>query len=705
MNHQQARPDAGLALLIGFIAFMLFCDGGGILDPTYTAWLMVGDPASGWLGWQFFRDTPLLQWPLGANPGYGAELGSAIVFSDSIPLLAFFFKPFEAWLPQSFQYFGLWLAGCFMLQAFFGWKLLNLFSTDRWLPLLGAAFFAISPILTMRLFGHYALTAHWLILAGLYLYLRPEASARYWIALLAVAALVHAYLLLFLLAIFGADLIQRSWLRQRDLKRSAICLVVAAVVVIGLMWATGYFMLGGISGVGVGNEPYGRYHMNLHALLDSENLYSRIVLDRKGGPGDYEGFAYFGTGMLLLAVAALPSLLERRISAPLARWLPITLAAVGFIVVALSNRIALGQAELFHYPLPDLVSPLTSAFRVSGRFIWPVYYLAYLAIFFVIATRMRAGTARVLLLGMLAFQIVDSAYAWRHFSVVLARDQHWTSPLQSPVWARLATQYKKISVVRPHNNAKEWIALADFAARHQLATQAGSFARVQPDREALARAQAEQVVMNQTFDADTLYVFEDDDLWRLALSQPQGRRFVGTIDGLRVIAPKGCTACTPADLGLATGSGATGLALGEVVPFNTGSRGAGLLASGWSGNEPWGTWSSASSAALVIDLAQLPGTDLDLVIKGSAYLAPKHPFQEIAVFVNDQPVSELLYEAGGETTRRVRVTQAVAESRNGRLVLRFEFRNPASPASVGASSDDRSLGLGLESIQVLAAED
>ena len=700
MNHQQARLDTGLALLIGLAAFLLFCDGGAILDPTYTDWLMVGDPASGWLGWQFFRETPLLQWPLGANPNYGAELGSAIVFSDSIPLMAFAFKPFEAWLPASFQYFGLWLAGCFMLQAFFGWKLLKLFSSDRWVPLLGAAFFALSPILTMRLFGHYALTAHWLILAGLYLYLRPDASIKFWIALLGIAALVHAYLLLFLLAIFAADLIQRAWLGQRDWRQSVICLVISASVVVGLMWATGYFMLGGIEGVGVGNEPYGRYHMNLHALLDPEKLYSRIVLDRTGGPGDYEGFAYFGTGMLLLAVAALPSLLDRRIAAPLARWLPITLAALGFIVVALSNRIALGQSEVFHYELPEIISPLTSAFRVSGRFIWPTYYLAYLAIFFLIATRFRAGTARVLMIGMLALQLVDSAYAWRHFSMVLAGGREWTSPLQSPVWDRLATQYKKVSVVRPHNNAKEWVALADFAARHKLATQAGSFARVQPEHEAHARARVEQAVATQSLEADTLYVFEDDDLWRLVLSQPQGKRFIGTLDGLRVVAPDGCAACSQAEVRQASGAGGSGLAYGEILRFNAGSDGTKHLASGWSGNEPWGTWSSAGSAVVVIDLAQLPTSDLDLVIQGSAYLAPTHPLQKISVVVNERPVADLRYEAGGDTVQRVRVPQAAAAARKGRLVVRFEFRNPASPASLGASTDDRLLGLGLESMQV-----
>ena len=82
------------------------------------------------------------------------ELGSSIVFSDSIPLLALALKPFSAWLPASFQYFGAWIAACFVLQAWFGWKLLRLFVSDRWLALLGVAFFAISPVFAARLWGH-----------------------------------------------------------------------------------------------------------------------------------------------------------------------------------------------------------------------------------------------------------------------------------------------------------------------------------------------------------------------------------------------------------------------------------------------------------------------------------------------------------------------------------------------------------------------
>ena len=96
---------AWIAILLGLISF-IYMTGGAILNPTYIDWLLTGDPATHWLGWQFFRNAPLLQWPLGANPAYGGGMGSSIVFTDSIPLFAFLFKSINIFLPDKFQYFG-----------------------------------------------------------------------------------------------------------------------------------------------------------------------------------------------------------------------------------------------------------------------------------------------------------------------------------------------------------------------------------------------------------------------------------------------------------------------------------------------------------------------------------------------------------------------------------------------------------------------
>src|SRR5436190_18867439 len=151
------------SMALGALAFAAMT-GGRILSPVYIDWLMEGDPATYLLGWQFFRHTPLLQWPIGANLRYGMELGSSVVFTDSLPLLAFVFKPVSGLLPDTFQYIGLWIAICFLLQSFFAHRLLALFTHDRWLPLIGSAFFLIAPVWLYRLDGHYVLFGQWLLL-------------------------------------------------------------------------------------------------------------------------------------------------------------------------------------------------------------------------------------------------------------------------------------------------------------------------------------------------------------------------------------------------------------------------------------------------------------------------------------------------------------------------------------------------------------
>jgi len=85
------------AVLTGVVVFVAL-GGGSILNPEKTGWLMGGDPATQFIGWHFFRHSPVLQVPLGANPNYGMEIGSSVVFSDSLPLLALLFKPFSSLL-------------------------------------------------------------------------------------------------------------------------------------------------------------------------------------------------------------------------------------------------------------------------------------------------------------------------------------------------------------------------------------------------------------------------------------------------------------------------------------------------------------------------------------------------------------------------------------------------------------------------------
>src|SRR5689334_9449148 len=212
MTASRAVPALAATLLGPLLFFLLF--DPRLLEPSYFRWLLwLPDPATQFLGWHSFR---LEDWhlPPGAATNYGMDMGSSIVFTDSIPVAALLFKIVRVALPDKFQYFGGWMLLCYILQASFAW-LLSGTATRRIVPRLAiTALFVLSPLLPDRAIGHYALLAHWLVLAALYLYLRaPERFATaLWGLLICGAALVHAYLLYLVLAVAFADAARRRWI-------------------------------------------------------------------------------------------------------------------------------------------------------------------------------------------------------------------------------------------------------------------------------------------------------------------------------------------------------------------------------------------------------------------------------------------------------------------------------------------------------------
>mgnify|MGYP006286010095 CR=1 FL=1 len=141
------------ALLICFaiLAFLLIM-GPYALIPTNIAWLSSGDPAQHYLGWAFYRHSPWTN-PIGLNPDYGMDISSSIVYSDSIPLMAILLKPFSAWLPETFQYLGLWALLCFVLQGYFAYLLIGRMTKEPLLKILGAGFFIFAPAFLWRFGG------------------------------------------------------------------------------------------------------------------------------------------------------------------------------------------------------------------------------------------------------------------------------------------------------------------------------------------------------------------------------------------------------------------------------------------------------------------------------------------------------------------------------------------------------------------------
>ena len=109
-------------ILISTILTSMF-NGFENISPFNTKWLFYGnDMSSHQTGWFFFKND-IWRFPLGSNPNFGDQIGNSIIYSDSIPLFAIFFKLFNFMLPDKFQYFSFWFIICFFLQGFLSFLL------------------------------------------------------------------------------------------------------------------------------------------------------------------------------------------------------------------------------------------------------------------------------------------------------------------------------------------------------------------------------------------------------------------------------------------------------------------------------------------------------------------------------------------------------------------------------------------------------
>ena len=150
-------------MVLGALCFFAVY-GIRVLNPCYDDWLLNrGDLTQHYLGWCFFRESDWT-FPFGLTNRLAYPDYSSVIYTDSIPLFAVFFKLLSPILPETFQYFGWWGLVCFVLQGLYAAKILNAFHVGKVQILIGSLLFILSPIVIEKMFRHTALGGHWIIL-------------------------------------------------------------------------------------------------------------------------------------------------------------------------------------------------------------------------------------------------------------------------------------------------------------------------------------------------------------------------------------------------------------------------------------------------------------------------------------------------------------------------------------------------------------
>ena len=449
------KPSACLAVSLVFAALVAWVIlGSAVINPRNVKWLK-GDPAQSYLGWAFFRMEEDWRLPLGYTSKLNFPYGTAVAYTDSMPIVAAAMKLFSRHLPSTFQYLGLVAFANYILQAFFGYKIGFALCKDRLLAALASAFFTLAPPFVLRTGYHFSLSSQWLILASLWLYIRfaqeqQSASERttvcwYCILFFFAGGMTPYIAVLCLFVCLATAMLAFSKSRQRWLLRTGLWLTPGAVLMIS-------WMLFGFLKFDMTAEEYAapgyRYHsLNLLAPLDPQRFSSLFFKDQSVFPGQTEGYAYFGAGIILLIVVLL-------VVAPLApfRWSgvslwPLWVVAVLSLALAASAKVTFGQNILLDLPLPDALERLFSTFRASGRLFWAAYYIVFCCSLAAAARVFSRNRLIFLLAALLFVQVLDCKSLYAEVHAVLNSRPESPLRLRDPFWKQVGKRFDTLIVL------------------------------------------------------------------------------------------------------------------------------------------------------------------------------------------------------------------------------------------------------------------
>ena len=534
--------------LLGGIAFVLIY-GVKILNPLYTDWLLTGgDPSQHYLGWEFFRRSDWY-FPLGLTDQLAYPLKTSVIYTDSIPIFAVFFKLFRSILPRQFQYFGIWGLLCFVLQGYYAAKILGERSSSKTVILAGSIFFIVSPVMVFRMYYHTALAAHWLILLAIYFYSKHEKEYRdifrpvmQWGILGILIGSIHLYFVPMCGAILLGYILCSIW-KERKIR--------IRFFYPGISFSVGLFLtvylLGGFSsGADTGTNNLGLFSFNLNAFLNPMS-YSTLLKNTSlwdwpfYTQGQYEGFSYLGMGIILLCACGIVLMIRNifRRRKPSVYQIMTVLMSVGLIVMAASPTITWNDKLLLQLPYSSTIYKYWGIFGSCGRMAWPVVY--FLMIFGITSIGnmkwKRKEISNVIIILACLVQVIDLSGQLYKRHENYSKKVVYQSPLAGTVWDDIIStgEYKHVVWVTHNVDHDDVIQVAVYAMRNDMTMGNFYFARGIDKRDI-----TEEQLQNTS--EDCVYVFlKSDDTFEYEIYEnyedvlhfyPCGDYMIGTVKSL-----------------------------------------------------------------------------------------------------------------------------------------------------------------------------
>ena len=387
------------------------------LNPLNNLWLQnKADWNENYLGWYIFFHSPWEHsYSMLKNVFYPHEI--SVAYTESMVIFLFIFKLFKNILPDTFQFQGLWLFSCYILQPLFASLIVKDWDTKFLFKVISTLLISCAPILFFRYF-HLALCAHWMILASFYLYMANDISVKkklfFQSSLLVFSAFIHPYLV-FILFFLNLALIFKEFILNKHLFKILFVIFFIQQAFIASIWYfTGYFNF-----VGGANLHRNTLTTNLNSFFNSADIlssfdtvklssYSNFLMPLASGKYQYEGFAYLGFGIILAFLIVIFDNRKEKSSSFFQKNKYLILFVGLLYFFALGNEIWFGSVKVLSYSFPRFIEKFLLPFQSCGRFVWPACYLTTIFVLYRLCHLERTYRKKIVLFLFIALiQIVD----------------------------------------------------------------------------------------------------------------------------------------------------------------------------------------------------------------------------------------------------------------------------------------------------------
>lgn len=535
-----------LTFVLILIVFHI-CYGISIVVPSDINWLMAAyhDWGTHYLGWANYQHESW-HFPIGHIENYNYPSGTNIGFTDSIPLFAIFFKLFSFLLPDTFQYFGIWLLSCHLLTGYFTYKILKRYTSNTIFLILSMLLVSYSPVLIYRMM-HPALCAHWLLIASIYYYTKKTTLKNVYsinnkqIIITVLSALINPYLFLMVIG-FNIILPLKNYFFDQliSLKRAIIYVIIPMVASLFLWLIIGMISFGSQDYTMEVDNAYGLYGLNLNSFYNSSGFSSFFSQLPSYTVQQYEGYAYLGLGVFILIFISIVYLVSKlfsykRIVLRNYLWLmPYFILVILLSLFAISNKVSLNDQLLFEFNLPSLILKVGNIFRASGRFIWVFYYSIYLLTLICLLKFKWPNSIKIAVL-----MIIVSLQFYDIKLLMTSKDYDYGNyemkPLNEKEWRAITSNFTKIITYPLFENnliyPLDYQDLCFIALKNKLPITCGYVARNSGNQNEKFKKQIELEVANAMINHDDIFIIAPDYFNDFNVLISKGKVEFGFLDG------------------------------------------------------------------------------------------------------------------------------------------------------------------------------